>query len=82
MSKFDLEEFAKTTDRIRRKAIEENRLIDNPSDEELRLLVENEPGIKKTVYGNFIAESEPTSRAAMFTKNSVDYPSAKKNSNC
>jgi len=73
-SKFDLEEFAKTTDRIRRKAIEENRLIDNPSDEELRLLVENEPGIKKTVYGNFIAESEPTSRAAMFTKNSVDYP--------
>ncbi len=73
MPKFDLEEFAKTADRIRRKAIEENRLIDNPSDEELRLLVENEPGVRKTIYGNFVVESEPTSRAAMFTKNSVDY---------
>ncbi|KPV64113.1 MAG: phosphoenolpyruvate carboxykinase [Candidatus Bathyarchaeota archaeon BA2] len=74
MSKFDLEEFAKTADRIRRKAIEENRLLDNPSDEELRLLVEKEPGIKKTIYGNYVAESEPTSRAAMFTENSVDHP--------
>ena len=74
MSKFDLEEFVKTADRIRRKAIEENRLIDNPSNEELRLLVENESEVKKTIYGNFVAESEPTSRAAIFTKNSVDYP--------
>jgi len=74
MSKFDLEEFAKTADRIRRKAIEENRLLDNPSDEELRLLVENESEVKKTIYENFVAESEPTSRAAMFTQNSVDYP--------
>ncbi len=73
MSKFDLEEFAKTADRIRRKAIEENRLIDNPSDEELRLLMENKPGVRKTIYGNFVAESEPSSRAAMFTKNSVDH---------
>jgi len=74
MSKLDLKEFAKTADRVRRKAIEENRLIDNPSDEELRLLMENEPGVRKTIYGNFVAKSEPTSRAAMFTKNSVDYP--------
>jgi len=73
MSKFNLEEFAKTADRIRRKAIEEGRLIDNPSDDELRLLVENELGVRKTIYGNFVADSEPTSRAAMFTKNSVDY---------
>jgi len=73
MSKFNLEEFAKTADRIRRKAIEEGRLINNPSDDNLRLLVENEPGVRKTIYGNFVAESEPTSRAAMFTKNSVDY---------
>jgi len=73
MSNFDLEEFAKTADRIRRKAIEENRLVDNPSDEELKLLVENESGVKKTIYGNFVAESEPTSRAAMFTQNSIDH---------
>jgi len=74
MPNFNLEEFAKTADRIRRKAIEENRLLDNPSDEKLRLLVENESGVEKTIYGNFVAESEPTSRAAMFTQNSVDYP--------
>jgi phosphoenolpyruvate carboxykinase (ATP) len=74
MSKFNLEEFAKTAERIRKKAIEENRLIENPSDEELRLFLEKEPGVRKTVYGNFVAESEPTSRAAMFTKNSVDHP--------
>ena len=73
MPKLNLEEFAKTANRIRKKAIEEGRLIDNPSDDKLRLLVGNEPGVRKTIYGNFVAESEPTSRAAMFTKNSVDY---------
>jgi len=74
VSKFNLEQFAQTADRIREKAIEEGRLIDNPSDPELRLLVEKEPGVRKTIYGNFVAESEPTSRSAMFTKNSVDHP--------
>lgn len=72
MSKFDLEEFAKTADKVWRKALEEGRLIANPSDEELRFTVENEPGVRKTIYRNFVVESEPTSRAAMFTKNSVD----------
>lgn len=71
-SKFDLERFAETADRIRRKALAENRLLDNPSDEELRALVEREPRIRKTIYDNFVAESEPTSRSQMFTKNSVD----------
>ncbi len=71
-SKFDLEEFARTADRVRQKALEENRLLDNPSDEVLRALVEKEPGVKKTIYQNFVAESEPTSRSQMFTKNSVD----------
>jgi len=70
--KFNLEEFALTADRIRKKAIEENRLLDNPTSDELNRLVEKQPGIKKTVYGNFAAESDPTSRAPMFTKNSVD----------
>ena len=74
MSKFDLEQFVQTADRIRNKAIAENRLVDNPSGEELRRLLEKEPGIEKTMYGNFVAESEPSSRSAMFTKNSVDYP--------
>ena len=70
--KFDLEEFARTADRIREKAITENRLLDNPSEDEFRLLVEKQPGVRKTIYDNFVAESEPTSRAQAFTKNSVD----------
>ena len=74
MSKFDLEKFAQTIDRIKKKAIEENRLLNNPSNEELRLLAEKEEGARKTIYGNLVAESEPTSRAAVFTKNSVDHP--------
>ena len=77
MSKFNLDEFVQTADRIRKKATEENRLMDNPSDAELRLLVEKEPGVRKTKYRNFVAESEPTSRSQMFTKNSVDHPFGK-----
>jgi len=74
----NLEQFAQTADRIRKKAVAEGRLTNNPSQEELRLIVEKEPGIRKTIYGNFVAESEPSSRAAMFTKNSVDHPFGKK----
>ncbi len=73
MSKFELGQFVQTADRIRNKAIAENRLTDNPPDEELRGLLEKAPGVRKTIYGNFVAESEPSSRSAMFTKNSVDY---------
>ncbi|MCW3980190.1 MAG: phosphoenolpyruvate carboxykinase (ATP) [Candidatus Bathyarchaeota archaeon] len=73
MPEFDLRKFPETAERIRQQAIEEERLIDNPSDQKVRLLVEREVGVKKTLFGNFVAESEPTSRAAMFTKNSVDY---------
>jgi len=74
MSVFDLQQFEQTANRIRKRALEEHRLVNNPSEKELRLLVENEPGTRKTIYGNFVAESEPTSRAAAFTKNSVDHP--------
>jgi len=74
VSQFDLEEFARTADRIRQKAIEESRLADNPGSDVLRALVEKEPGVRKTIYNNYVAESEPTSRSAMFTKNSVDSP--------
>jgi phosphoenolpyruvate carboxykinase (ATP) len=71
-SKINLEEFARTVERIREKAKAENRLLDNPSDDVLRALVEKEEGVVKTIYNNFVAESEPTSRSQMFTKNSVD----------
>ncbi|MFC2034321.1 phosphoenolpyruvate carboxykinase (ATP) [Chloroflexota bacterium] len=69
---FDMEQFVQTADRIRQKAIKENRLLDNPYDEQLRELVAKEPGVRQTIYGNYIADSEPTSRAQKFTKNSVD----------
>jgi len=71
---FDLTLFAKTAERIRERALEEERLIDNPSDEVLRSIVEREPEVKKTIYENLVAYSEPTSRAANFTENSVDHP--------
>ena len=73
LTNFDLELFYQTASRIRERALRENRLTENPSDEELRSILEKEPGIKRTVYANFVAESEPTSRSAMFTKNSVDH---------
>ncbi|MFP3909113.1 MAG: phosphoenolpyruvate carboxykinase (ATP), partial [Archaeoglobaceae archaeon] len=74
MSELDLEEFANAADRIYKKALEEGRLADNPSRRELRSMVKKQPGAVKTVYRNFVAESEPTSRAAKFTKNSKDQP--------
>jgi len=72
--KFNLEQFAQTAERIRAKAREEGRLLHNPSDEELESIAGKEPEVRRTVYGNLVAESEPTSRAAMFTQNSVDHP--------
>ncbi len=71
-SRMDLQEFGRTVERIREKAIRENRLLDNPPDEELRALVARQPGTRKTRYDNYVALSEPTSRSQMFTKNSID----------
>ncbi len=77
MAKFDLGQFARTAERIRDKAIAEKRLTDNPAAAELRRLLEKQPGVRQTAYGNFVAESEPSSRSAVFTKNSVDCPFGK-----
>ena len=70
----NLEEFPRTVERIRQRADREGPLLDNPSDVELRPIVEKEPGVKTTKYGNMVAQSEPMSRAVAFTQNSVDYP--------
>lgn len=70
---FDLNLFAELSKKIYEKASHENRLIENPSIEKLRSLTENEIGIKKSKFGNLVAESEPTSRSAMFTKMSLDF---------
>ncbi|MCK9357980.1 MAG: phosphoenolpyruvate carboxykinase (ATP) [Dehalococcoidia bacterium] len=68
----DLREFERTADRIRAKAKAEGRLTDNPDARQLRAILAREPGARQTRYGNFAVESEPTSRSAIFTKNSVD----------
>ncbi|MFC2038723.1 phosphoenolpyruvate carboxykinase (ATP) [Chloroflexota bacterium] len=74
MPEFDIEQFVITANKIRDTAKGENRLTDNPTEPALREILSREPGIKKTIYNNFAAESEPTSRSAPFTKNSVDTP--------
>jgi len=82
MTGFDLEEFPRTVEWIRQKAAKEGRLLYNPSDDDLRPIVEKEPGVKTTKYGNLVAVSEPMSRAAAFTQNSVDYPSVRQSTSC
>lgn len=68
----DLREFERTAIRILEKARAEGRLVENPDDIELASILEREPGVRRTIYGNYVADSEPTSRSAIFTKNSVD----------
>ena len=63
-------EFLKIAEEIFQKAKKEKRIILNPSAIELRKMVAKEG--KETKYGNFVVETRPTSRAAMFTSNSVD----------
>ena len=68
----DLHEFSRTAKRIREKAKAEGRLTENPDEKTLRQMLSRQPGTTETAYENFVANSEPTSRAASFTKNSVD----------
>ena len=68
----DVRTFEHTAKRIWQNAKADGRLVDNPDRDELTAILERQPGVRKTSYGNYVAESEPTSRAAMFTKNSVD----------
>lgn len=68
----NLNEFSQAVDKIRSSAAARGMLTNNPPESELKLIVAKQPGVKKTRYGNFVAESGPSSRAAMFTMNSVD----------
>jgi len=68
----DLYEFSRTATRIRERAKAEGRLTENPDENTLRAMLLRQPETTETAYGSFVANSEPTSRAASFTKNSVD----------
>ena len=72
MPRFDINIFARTVEKIREKALAEGRLLDNPPDAVLRKIAEKEDGVRLTRYGSLVASGEPTSRAAMFTKNNID----------
>lgn len=64
-------EFQQTAQLIFEEARKEGRLIENPSERDLRAMT-LQAGARETSYGNIAAESEPTSRAAMFTRNNID----------
>lgn len=72
MPRFDINTFAQTVERIQSDARNEGRQLLNPQDSVLKKITEKEEGVKRTRYGSLVARGEPTSRAAMFTKNNVD----------
>ena len=64
--------FHKTARTVFENARDDGRLTRNPTSQELRTFALQEPQVRETAYGNIIADSEPTSRAAMLTKNNID----------
>jgi len=66
------DEFHQTAKRIVHSAQERGVLIRNPDKERLRAMALEEPEVRETKYGSIVANSEPMSRAAMFTKNNID----------
>lgn len=66
------EEFIQAAKSIFEKAQHDGRLIRNPDTSRLRLLALEEPEVRESRYGSLAVDSEPTSRAAMFTKNNID----------
>lgn len=68
-----IDKFQQTAKEIYENAKKEGRLVYSLSGTDLKKLALEEPEVKETIYGNIVAESEPTSRAAMFTKNNIDY---------
>jgi len=65
-------EFQQAAREIFDSAQADGRLIRNPDNDRLRALTIEEPGARVTKYDNIVANSEPTSRAAMFTRNNID----------
>jgi phosphoenolpyruvate carboxykinase (ATP) len=66
--------FQETADALFEAARREGRLLHNLPDDELRAMALAEPEVRETTYGSLVVESEPMSRAAMFTQNNVDTP--------
>ena len=66
------DDFAQMAQKIFTDAQAQKRLIRNPSMEKMRELFLKEPEARLTRYESLSIDTEPTSRAARFTKNNVD----------
>jgi len=66
------EEFQQTAKTIFENAQRRGALIRNPDTARLKALALEEPEVRQTKYGSILADSEPMSRAAKFTRNNVD----------
>ncbi|MFZ5427313.1 MAG: phosphoenolpyruvate carboxykinase (ATP) [Thermodesulfobacteriota bacterium] len=66
------EEFDIAARNIYNLAVDEERIIHNPGPDRLRRICLEEPEVRETCYGNLVARTEPTSRAKVFSKNSID----------
>ena len=65
--------FVEAAERIYKEAKESGRLKEGLSSEEIKEIAERQDGVVKTQFGSLAADSEPMSRSAPMTKNSVDY---------
>jgi phosphoenolpyruvate carboxykinase (ATP) len=66
------DEFQQAARSILESAQQRGAVIRNPDAARLRSLALQEPEVKETKYRNIVAESEPMSRAKMFTQNNID----------
>jgi len=65
--------FKNAAERIYKKAEEDSRLIKGRSLDELKQIALRQEGVIQTQIGSVAADSEPMSRSAPHTRNSVDH---------
>lgn len=66
--------FKKAVERIYKSAESEKRLIKGRSLDEIKQIALRQEGVIQTQFGSVAADSEPMSRSAPHTSNSIDHP--------
>jgi len=66
--------FKKAAETVYSEAKDDGRLIQGKSLQELKAIALRQDGVIQTQLGSVAADSEPMSRSAPHTKNSVDHP--------
>ncbi|MCK9196448.1 MAG: phosphoenolpyruvate carboxykinase [Syntrophales bacterium] len=69
-----MDAFNRAARQIYAEALQSNRLIKGRSLEELKQIALRQEGVIQTQFGSVAADSEPMSRSAPHTRNSVDHP--------